>query len=171
MTRKLTALLLTLTLLLCTSCTAMQPQEPAPTPQPTTFSKSGMTITLTDDFAEKEYVTYTAVYDSAEIAVFALKEEFWLFDSSVLSAESSVADYADLVWKSNSFSGDVPVSEQDGLTWFDYDRTVNGGDYTYRTYVFKGSDSFWFVQFAAFTDNFSNVESTIHAFAKSVTVE
>ena len=46
---------------------------------PKTFTKSGMSITLTDDFTERDYVSYTAVYDSQYVAIFAIKEEFSLF--------------------------------------------------------------------------------------------
>ncbi len=172
MKRKLTSLLLAAILLLCSGCSLMtsQPEEPLP-PQPMTYSKAGLSITLTDEFTEKDYVTYTAVYESPRIAVFALKEEFRLFDSSVLSSESSTADYAGLLWKSNGFTDELPLTEQDGLTWFDYDRSVNGADYTYRVYAFKGSDSFWMVQFAAFADSFDGLAPVIHSYAKTVTAE
>jgi len=172
MIRKITAMLVALILLMLTGCSVLDSaEEPTPTPQPTSFSKSGMTVTLTDAFTEKDYVTYTAVYESADIAIFALKEEFRLFDSSVLSSESAVTEYARLLWKSNGFSNELNLSEQDGLTWFQYDRAVNGGDYTYRVYVYKGTDSFWMVQFTAYADRFADVETVIHEYAKTVVIE
>ena len=167
MKRKLLLLLLA-AVLLCSGCIpTAQTEEPLP-PQPVTFTKDELSVTLTDAFTEKSYVTYTAVYDSADIALFALKEEFRLFDSSVLSAESSPADYAALLWKSNGFTDELPLAEGDELTWFDYSRTVNGNDYTYRVYVYRSDEAFWMVQFAAFADQFDTLSPTIHGYAATV---
>lgn len=166
MTRKLNALLMALTILILAGCAAENAA-----PAPVSFTKAGLTITLTDDFTEKEHVSYTAVYESADIAVFALKEEFGLFDASVLNADSSVEVYADLVWKANGFSEPLTLNNTDGMHWFRYDRSVNGGDYTYCVYVFKGSDGFWLVQFTVFAEEFTALESTIHGYAKTIIIE
>ena len=90
--RSLIALLLCAVLLLACGCTA----------KPKTFTASGMTIELTEDFAEKEMVGFTAVYQSKDVFVFALKEEF-----EILGDSMDLDEYADLVLEANQMDAAV----------------------------------------------------------------
>ena len=49
-------------------------------PEVKKFSSNGMTITLTDEFVKTNIEQYTVAYDSKNVAVFALREEFTLAD-------------------------------------------------------------------------------------------
>ena len=82
-----TSLIVTLcALLLCAvGCSFLGPQDKS-------FSKAGMTITLTDEFAEQDLVTQTAYYVSQEAIVTTLKE-----DGSTIGDSYTVKEYAELV--------------------------------------------------------------------------
>lgn len=165
MKTKLFPILLALCLLLC-GCGGNE-EPPAP-PAETEFTAAGMHLTLTEEFTEKQHVAYTALYESAELAVMVLKEEYTLFENTDFSAQTSPEQYAELVWRSNQLEGDVPLQESDGLNWFEYSRTTNGTDYTYRAYVMKSADGFWLFQFAARTEAFPAHTDTIHGYAMSI---
>lgn len=162
---KLFSILLALCLLLC-GCTAEE--EPPAEPIPTDFAAAGMHLTLTEDFAEKQHVSYTALYESAELVIMVLKEEYTLFDKTDFSSQTAPEEYAALVWSANQLEGEVPVQTADDLVWFDYSRTANGTDYTYRAYVFKSDDAFWLFQFGARSDAFAALTDTIHGYATTV---
>lgn len=165
MKMKLFSLILALAMLM-TGCTAAEAEPSEPVAQD--FSKAGMTITLTDAFYEKEHVGYTTCFLSDDIAVFVLKEEYTLFENTDFSSASTREEYAGLVWNANQFTGNVPLVTDGELKYFEYDYSANGNDYTYRTYVFKASDSFWLVQFASFTDSYDAMKDTMHAYAETV---
>ena len=63
------------------------------------FSKAGMSITLTSDFAETEVVTQTATYQSKDSVVMALKEEFTLFEELGISSDMTLGEYAELIFR------------------------------------------------------------------------
>ena len=136
---------------------------------PKTFTKSGMSITLTDDFTERDYVSYTAVYDSQYVAIFAIKEEFSLFDGTALGENSTTEDYANVVIE--GYELDAEPEEIDGMTTFRYDAESNGDTYTYLAVIYKSDDAFWMIQFATKADNFEEQEDNILTYAKSVAFE
>ena len=162
---KLFPILLALTLLLC-GCVQQPTEEAAPVP--TDFAASGMHITLTDAFTEKQHVSYTAMYHSEEIALMVLKEEYELFDNTEFSSQTSPEQYAALVWSSNQLPGEVPLQDDGNLTWFEYDRIVNGTDYRYRAYVYKCNEAFWLFQFSTRAEIFGAHTADIHSYAASV---
>lgn len=162
---KLFSILLALVLLL-TGCTAAE-SEPTP-PAAQDFSKAGMTITLTEEFYEKEHMGYTTCFLSDDIAVFVLKEEYTLFEHTDFSSASTLEEYAGLVWNANQFTGDVPLVTDGDLKYFEYDYSANGNNYTYRTYVFKSADAFWLVQFASLADSYEGLTDTMHSYAAGV---
>ena len=129
---------------------------------PKTFAKAGMSITLTDRFTERDYVSFTAVY----VAVFALKEEFTLFEGSALGKNSSLNDYANAVILANGL--DVSPATEDGLTFFTYQKENNGTEYTYFSTVHKSGDAFWLIQFSAKTEQYESQKDNILTYAKSV---
>ena len=158
-------MLLALALLLC-GC-AGEPAEAA-APVPADFAAAGMHLTLTDAFTEKQHVSYTAMYNSEEVAVMVLKEEYELFDNTEFSSQTAPEQYAALVWSANQLQGEVPLQEDETLTWFEYDRTVNSTDYRYRAYVYKSNEAFWLFQFAVRAEAFAAQSDSIHDYAASV---
>ena len=136
-------------------------------PSEKVFSKAGMSITLDSGFREKEYVSHTVCYDSKDVAIFVLKEEFNLFENMDIDAAAlSLNEYAEIVIANHSVEADVQT--KDGLTYFKYNRTANGKEYTYSAYVYKTDDAFWLIQFATEQDEFDQNAERIEGFAKSV---
>ena len=99
----------------------------------------------------------------------ALKEEYSLFDNTDFSSASSLEEYAGLVWNANQFTGAVPLVTDGDLQYFEFDRSANGNEYTYRAYVFKAADGFWLVQFVSRADRYAALADTMHEYAATVT--
>lgn len=158
MKKTLSLVLIAVLLLSCTSCFNFSMKK--------VFEKSGMEITLTSDFYEKEHVSYTSVYESNKIAVFTLKEEFALLPGF---SKYTVDEYADSVVEMNQI--DATVEHEDDLTYFTFDETVNGKDFVYFGFAYKGDDAFWLIQFACEQKNEKDLKDDIFKYAKSVTVD
>ncbi len=158
-------LLFTICALTLTSCFASIGSS-----DPQVFKKEGMELTLTKEFRESEYEGYTAVYDSRNVAVFALKESFSLLEGL---EDYSLEDYAALVMQNNNQASSAAPSSNNGLTWFEYDFFNEEEDVTYHyfTYMYKASDAFWIVQFAANVEKLDTYGDKIVEWAKSVKFE
>ena len=128
-------------------------------------SKSGATITLTDEFTEQELVSQTAYYVSMKSIVTMLKEEFSLFKGTEYE-NMTLNEYAKLVITANSLT--ATAAEEDGLVYFTYEKSNNGKDYKYYATVFKGTDAYWLIQFACEVDDFDKFLPDFQKWAKSV---
>ena len=165
MYKKLLLMILTLCLLLC-GCGAEDeaPAEPAAKE----FVAAGLHLTLTDAFVEKSHAAYTLYAESEDLLVLGLKEEYTLFENTDFSAQTSLKQYAELVWIANQLEGELPLVDDGEHLWFDYDKHVNGADYRYRAYVLKDNEGFWLLQFAARADEFEALTEPIREYAASV---
>lgn len=139
------------------------------TPDAKDFSSNGMSISLTDEFIEIDVENYTVVYDSKNVAVFALKEAFALVDGF---QNYTLEQYGNLILKNNNLSASE-LQNLDGLTEFEYEFTnPNTKDtYTYFSFVYKADDAFWLVQFATLTENVDEYRAQILEWAKTVSFE
>lgn len=135
-------------------------------PKEKTFSSNGMTVTLTDEFRESNAQPYTVVYDSKNVAVFALREAFTL---AAGFEDYTLEQYADLVIQANKL-GLAEVKTDEGLTYFTYSFTnpETKDVYQYYSYVYKTDDAFWLVQFATLDKNVEKYAPQITEWAKSV---
>ena len=156
MRKRILALMLCAVLLLSTGCSA-QTKE---------FSVKELTITLTEDFQEASYPSYDGSFESRDMAVYILREEFELFDGG--DVEVDLAYYTDLLIEGNGL--DVQTQSKDGLTYFVFDKDANGDAYTYYAFTYEGDDAFWLVQICCRTENAEKLESTVLQYAKSVKV-
>lgn len=130
------------------------------------FEKSGMSITLTNQFTEKEHLSYTSIYDSKNMAVYTLKEEFSLFEA--FDSDLTLDEYADLVVEANKLTCEKQY--KDDLTYFLYEKEANGKQMSFYAFVYEGDDAFWLIQFACESDNAEKLEDRIFTYAKSVNV-
>ena len=138
--------------------------------EPKSFSAEGMSITLTDEFAENTVEGYTAFYEKQELAVLALKEDFSLIEGF---EAYTLEDYGELVLEANQFGDDVKLATKDGVTYFtfDYENTAYNETYTYFSAIYKADDAFWMIQFMTFADDYEALLPEILEYAKSVKFE
>ena len=73
-----------------------------------------MSITLTDEFTEKDLVSATVYFESMDAIVTGLKEEFSTLEAAGLTKDSTVEDYAKAVTTNNQ--KDSEIKTEDGLT-------------------------------------------------------
>ncbi len=135
-----------------------------------TYTKDSFSITMDDQFYEKEMLAYTYYLESPDAIMTALKEEFTLFEQIGLSASDiSLKDYAELVILANS-ADTSDVTEEDGLTYFTYQAEATGKTFYYMCFVYKGTDAFWSVNLACLADAKDDFTPTFMEWAKTVTV-
>lgn len=136
-------------------------------PEEKVFTKSDMSITLNEDFAEEFHNGFDAVYSSGNMAVFMRNEKF---NGDKDFAAMTVDEYCNAVIEVNEKS--TSVRHKDGLTYYEYnavsDQAVN---YRYLCFTYKAADGFWLVQFAIEESDYSLYEEDIFTYAKSITFE
>lgn len=132
------------------------------------FSKAGLTITLTQDFHEKDVVSQTATYASSKYVVMTLKEEFTALEKSNISTDITLKEYAQDLITNNSV--DATVEGNESRPYFIYSKQINGKDYTYLATVYKGSDAFWVVTYACESKNFTSSQDQFMKWADTVKV-
>lgn len=136
------------------------------TPEAKTFTYNEMSITLTDEFIKEDFDNFDATFDSRDVAVFVIQDEFSLFEGF---EGYTLKEYCELVIDSNALTS-VEIETGNGLTYFVYQftNTEANEDYQYYTYVYKTDNSFWMVQFAVFAENAGEYEPQIEDWASSV---
>ncbi|MBQ9151924.1 MAG: hypothetical protein IJX72_06710 [Clostridia bacterium] len=132
---------------------------------PKTFRGEGYTITLNDEFDVEQGDNWEVVYDGRKALAMLYKQS-----KESLPEIASALDYARQLHKNCEYEKSE-VMETDGLTYYDYYLSWNGRDYTYRVVTYEASDVYWFIQFATYSEDFSEVESQIVTWAKSFRVE
>ncbi len=135
-----------------------------PKGEPKTFAEAGMQITLTDKFEEFDAESQTVCYQSSDVMVMALKEEFSIYEGL---SDLSMNDYIDLVFAANDQLTQSKLQRENGLVFFEYEAT-NGATYKYRAYLFKTDDAFWMIQFVAEDKDFSEYTDEIDEWAQSI---
>ena len=131
------------------------------------FSKAGVTITLTNQFVEKEIVSQTAYYESTTMIVTVLKEEFTMLSGL---ENWTLKKYAETTISGNSLTAEV-VETENPYVYFEYEKTVSGNDYKYLATCFKADDAFWLIQFGCFEKNYDKLRSDMFKYADSVTFD
>lgn len=147
-----------LLLVLSTGCSLL-------TPSPKTFSSNGLTIELTSAFKESDMEGFLVSFESNTVLVMGIKEEFSLVKEYAEDLES----YAELVVEVNGV--DSEVVKEKGLTYFVYEATADGQDFTYIGVVYEGSDAYWLVNLVCQSSKYSNLKDTMLQYAASVKVE
>lgn len=156
--KKIIVSLLLSAILLLAGCTA----------KPRTFSANGLSITLTEDFENSGYSSYSAAYASDDVFAVTLKEDFVYFEK----LPSSLTEYAEILRDANQLDADI--TEKDGLVYYTYDiydiDTQELSDVFY-VFVYQTEDAFWSVQFAVDADAIEKQQENIFTYAKSVSFE
>lgn len=134
--------------------------------EPKIFTYDDMSITLTNAFKETDIDSFSAVYDSRDVAVFVVKEEFSLAEGF---EDYTIDQYAELVMEVNGLS-DSEIRRIDDLTSFEYEYTNPETEETYKysSFTYKTEDAFWLVQFTTLNEKFDEYSNQIVEWAKSV---
>lgn len=137
--------------------------------KPEVFTGNGIRITLTSEFKETQMNNYTNCYDSSDVAVFMIKEEFALIDGF---EDLTLEEYGEAVMQNNGYSSNE-LKTVDGLTGFEYDfqNPDTSDSYRFYTYIYKSDDAFWMVQFVTLDENIDEYGPKITEWAKSVSFE
>ncbi len=134
-----------------------------PAPKEKVFTCDEMQITLTDEFGETDYFGYKTVYKSQKSVVFVLKESF--ADYPILR-NLTLEEYCQAVIEANK--GTAAVETEDGLTYFDYEETVDGDEIYYLAVVYRAENAFWLVQFSCDQKNVEKLRPDFIKWAQSV---
>ena len=136
--------------------------------KPQTFSANGLSITLTEDFENSGYSSYSAAYASDDVFAVTLKEDFVYFEA----LPASLTEYAEILRDANNLDADI--TENDGLVYYTYDIYDIDTQELYRifyVFVYQTDDAFWSVQFAVNADANEKQRENIFTYAKSVCFE
>lgn len=133
-----------------------------------TFEKAGMQITLTSKFTEKEYISMTAYYESADAIVTVVKESFTDVASAGLEI-NTLDEYTDVVLSNNGLNSSKLTRENQEYIYFTYEKSVSGKDFYYLATTHKSSDAYWLIQFACVKDKKEQFTETFLGYADSIT--
>lgn len=108
------------------------------------FSSKGMKITLSNDFSETNLDNFTLAYQSDEVIITALKEEFSLLEGF---ENYTLSEYGGLVMRNSGINDNLKA--EGNFYYFNYTYTDPNYNltYYYLSAVFKTNDAFWLVQF------------------------
>ncbi len=136
--------------------------------KPKSFTAEEMTVTLTSRFREVKQTGCTAMFSSRKEVVFVFRESISSLADKGITEASTLKEYAAVIIANNSLS-DVTVEESDSLTYFTYEKEGDGKPFRYLAVVYKSTNAFWLVQFAAEADAFQ--QQNFIAYAQSVAFE
>ena len=130
-----------------------------------TFENEEFSITLTDKFVEMEEAPqgFDMHFASEFCGVFFFEEKFTVQEGF---AEMSVEDYCKNVTDGIT-QADVIPQNFDGIWYFEI---ITNGNYS-KSYCYKGTDSFWIVQFVCTEENVPMLKDAFDLWAASVEVK
>ena len=136
------------------------------------FSGEGLTITLTDNFRTAEIEGYTLCYDSFDVAVYALKENFEVFENAGLD-NVTLDDYKGYVLDANSKYSPKEDNSFDGLTVLRYESYIEAKktNFTYFVSLYKGTDAFWIVNFMCLESDRDTYQPLFELWSSTIEVE
>lgn len=137
---------------------------------PKDFSSNGMTITLTNEFSQKDEEGFTVCFDSGAIVIFCLREEFQIKNGLF---EMSAEDYAQSVREVNADLDTSDVYTKDGYAYIEYDfnNLLLGKTFSYYCTVFKTEDAFWMIQFSCEKFAYETFKPKFEGWAKTIVFE
>ncbi|MDR3216362.1 MAG: hypothetical protein LBT55_02950 [Clostridiaceae bacterium] len=134
------------------------------------FEKAGIKLTLTDEFYEKDILTYTIYLESTDKAVIALKEE----PNAMFPISTELRAYTESVLSVNMLTTPILTSStEEGVLLFEYfiyEKIVSGKDFTYLAITKKSETAFYLIQFTCETKNFADFKGQFLDWAKLVEV-
>lgn len=129
-----------------------------------TFTDAGLTVTLSDSFKKSAVQGYTVCYEASDPMqlLLGLKE-----NSSTLNGYT-LDQYAKQVISNNAALQGKTVKHDNGLTYFEFESTVDGVTYGYFAAVYQNGNDYWLLQFSSTKANYSRLRPDFVIYAKSV---
>lgn len=132
---------------------------------PKTFTYEDMQITLTEAFDEDYVEGFDVAFVSDHVGCFAFYEPIADFeDGSTMTAK----DYGKSIMEIN----DIDLSKlqvlQNGMPGFTETDTVDGEQYNYYYFFYKGETAFWMLQFTVENSENAQYEQQIYDWASTV---
>lgn len=146
--------------------------------EPKTFIRSGVTITLTDEFVYTEVVQAPICYQTKDV-IFTANKELKSDLGDDLFLFNSPTNYANLVIEANNLKCDdkkaesaksLPTANDGYYAYTIYDKTVSGRDFRYLLVCMVGINYAYCMNFATLKSNFDNYLDQFHEYAKTLEV-
>lgn len=131
------------------------------------YENEYFSITMQDGFYEKDLAAATVYYESNEVLLSALKENFEELEIVNIGENSTIEEYAQAVMENNKMA--FELQNNNGLSYFTYEKEISGKKYFYLSSIFKTDDAFWLVSFACFSKEKDIYESTFIDWLNTIT--
>lgn len=140
-------------------------------PKDKVFKSHGITVTLNDDFHEKEYLGFQVAYLSEKSFFAANREEKSLF---VGTGIYNLRGYIDAVLKLNNKYSTIKegvTSEGQKYYYAKYTSKVDGDSFSYYLVTLEGNNHYYTINFGCRTKDYNKLESQYEDWAKTIIVE
>ena len=136
--------------------------------EPKTFTDSGITITLTEDFEKDSQPDFAAAYKSNKAMVLVVKEDFAY---APYLADYAIEEYGELFLNYNRMNDVSIMQSQNGLYYFEYEATneENGITYYYYCTLHRSEDAFWVVNFCTLAPSRDTMRPLFEQWSQTVT--
>jgi predicted transcriptional regulator YdeE len=148
---------------------------------PKTFTKAGVTITLTSEYKEKEVPNIPAYYETSNTMVMVTKEKRDDLSMGWAYTRDKSDYYGNDVWAHNNYftyKGTkapcfVLADSNDGgkYAYTIYRASTESGEFTYYIVAICGEEYCYLINMAARLDEFDQYKDQFVEYAKSITVE
>lgn len=140
-------------------------------PKDKVFESHGITVTLNDDFYEKEYLGFQVAYLSDKSFFAANREEKSLFYGTGIN---NLKNYINAVLELNNKKSVIKEGvTSNGQQYFyaKYTSEVDGDSFSYYLVTFEGENHYYTINFGCRTKDFSKFEYQYEDWAKTIIVE
>ncbi len=136
---------------------------------PKNFTCRDMTITLTDDFQEKEMNEFDAYYSSEKVLFSAVEET----EEDLQYAGYEIANLKGYCLELVNQNGVAPESlvQRGDYYYFTHTAVKSGAKYTYVHCMFEGHNSYWICEFVCKSKDYDKLEDDIFDWADSITIK
>lgn len=153
--KAITAVSLAVSLTLCACSSGSDAPKATQTPSPLTHTFDNLNITLNSDFIESNQEQYTFFFSSSDSICIGQKENKSELNSAGITV-NSLSEYASLIMGNTGITSE-PVTYGQGL-YYEWEKNVNGTDYSYIAYVIDTGDSYWVIQFASLKELYNGLK-------------
>lgn len=121
------------------------------------YENNHFKITMQEGFYEKDLAAATIYYESSNVLFTSIKESFEDLAIVGLDKDSTIDEYAKVVMANNKAEYDL--QEKNDITYFTYEKEIQGKEFYYLTSIFKTNDAFWLISFGCESKNKEIYES------------